>query len=208
MRFTWSPDGTLSIKILVYPEKELHEDVRLLSNSEVWGQSTVRCDKVCHRALAVYSLLNYLICTCPEGPSPIWHQTYADDSTALCSGPKIQPLCLKLNAYMETLNLSVPKSSATVFTTFSNEVSTVLWVATEVLHKSSTPYRKHPQKYRTIPYIFREKNTVHTQKKSSCSCTVYTKKKLICFKKAPNREAAKKVLLWLTGPNWQCCGAG
>ena len=50
----------------------------------------------------------------------------------MCSGPKIPPLVEATNKYLDTLNkwfnqrnliISAPKSSATIFTTFSNELS-------------------------------------------------------------------------------------
>ena len=68
----------------------------------------------------------------PGPPINIKLVTYADDSTTLCSGPKIEPLCRALNGYLDTLNswfksrnlfISASKSMATVFTTFSNEGS-------------------------------------------------------------------------------------
>ena len=58
--------------------------------------------------------------------------TYADDSTVMKSGPTVGPLVTALNAYLDTLNswfasrnlmISAPKSSATIYTTWSNEVS-------------------------------------------------------------------------------------
>ena len=61
--------------------------------------------------------------------------TYADDSNVLNSGKKLEPICAELNTYLATLtswfktrnlSLSAPKSSATVFTTFGNEMSRVL----------------------------------------------------------------------------------
>ena len=61
--------------------------------------------------------------------------TYADDSTALRSGPSTDPICLEINNYLYTLNdwfasrnllISAPKSSATLFTTWGNEKSKIL----------------------------------------------------------------------------------
>ena len=68
----------------------------------------------------------------PSPPPKIKLVTYADDSTVLSSGPKIQPLCHNINNYLDVLytwfqdrnlQISAPKSSATIFTTFSNEVN-------------------------------------------------------------------------------------
>ena len=68
----------------------------------------------------------------PTPPGKIKLRTYADKSTALNSGLHIKPLCDELNKYLETLNIwfksrnlfiSAPKSSATLITTFSNELA-------------------------------------------------------------------------------------
>ena len=80
-------------------------------------------------------LFNLYMAKMPMPPGNIKLITYADDSTVLYSGPKLDPLCLELNTYLGTLHewflnrnlqISAPKSSATVFTTFSNEVSKTL----------------------------------------------------------------------------------
>lgn len=61
--------------------------------------------------------------------------TYADDGNALCSGPKIEPICKELNSYLSTLDnwfkqrnlfISPAKCSATLFTTWTNEMNTEL----------------------------------------------------------------------------------
>ena len=49
-------------------------------------------------------LFNLYMSKMPAPPPTIKLVTYADDSTALCSGPKINPLCLKLNEYLNVLN--------------------------------------------------------------------------------------------------------
>ena len=81
------------------------------------------------------TLFNLYMAGMPTPPGNIKLITYADDSTALISGPKIGPLCNELNGYLDTLcswfrdrnlEISAPKSSATLFTTFSNELSTDL----------------------------------------------------------------------------------
>ena len=69
-------------------------------------------------------LSNLYISKLPSPPADIKLVTYGDDSTAMSSGPKIGPL----NTWFKERNLliSAPKSSATIFTTFSNEVKTEL----------------------------------------------------------------------------------
>ena len=73
---------------------------------------------------------NLYMAPMPPPPPPIKVITYADDGNALCSGPKIGPLCDQLNGYLDTLDtwfsamnlqISAAKSMATIFTTFSNE---------------------------------------------------------------------------------------
>ena len=80
-------------------------------------------------------LFNVYMSKMPPPPGDIRLVTYADDSTVLKSGKKIDPLCNDLNSYLDTLNnwfaernlfISPPKSSATLFTTWSNEMSKVL----------------------------------------------------------------------------------
>ena len=66
----------------------------------------------------------------PSPPGNIRLETYADDSNILNSGPKIEPIVEEINQYLATLNIwfknrnleiSPSKSSATLFTTSSNE---------------------------------------------------------------------------------------
>ena len=76
------------------------------------------------------NLFNLYMSKLPSPPDIIKLVTYADDSTVLSSGPKIRLICENLNAYLATLldwfsnrnlEISAPKLSATIFTTFSNE---------------------------------------------------------------------------------------
>ena len=78
------------------------------------------------------TLFNLYMTGMPTPPDNIIACTYADDTTALNSGPIIPPLCAELNIYLEEVNewfkgrnlqISASKSSATLFTTFSNEMS-------------------------------------------------------------------------------------
>ena len=71
----------------------------------------------------------------PKPPGKILLVSYADDSNVLNSGPKLEPLCEELNSYLNTLDnwfisrnlfISPAKSTATLFTTSTNEVSTEL----------------------------------------------------------------------------------
>ena len=68
----------------------------------------------------------------PQPPANISLHTYADDSTVASSGPIIDPICKDLNRYLavlcewfndRNLFISPAKSTATVFTTASNEVN-------------------------------------------------------------------------------------
>ena len=78
------------------------------------------------------TLFNLYMTNMPPPPDKTKLVTYADDSSVLLSGPKIDPLCKILNEYLtdlkqwflhRNLQISAPKSSATLFTTFSNEMS-------------------------------------------------------------------------------------
>ena len=77
-------------------------------------------------------LFNLYMKNMPTPPESIKVITYADDTNILSSGTTIQPICERLNPYLNSLEdwfksrnlqLSAPKSSATLFTTFSNEMS-------------------------------------------------------------------------------------
>ena len=81
------------------------------------------------------TLFNLYMSKIPAPPSGTRLVTYADDSTVLKSGPSIDPICLEINTYLDTLNdwftsrnllISAPKSSATLFTTWGNEKSKTL----------------------------------------------------------------------------------
>ena len=65
-------------------------------------------------------------------PPKVKLTTYGDDGSVMARNKKIQPICDRLNPYLDTLNtwfkqrnlfISPAKSSATVFTTWSNECS-------------------------------------------------------------------------------------
>ena len=80
-------------------------------------------------------LFNLYMSKMPKPPGKILLVSYADDSNVLNSGPNIMPLCEELNPYLNTLNnwfisrnlfISPAKSTATLFTTSPNEVSTEL----------------------------------------------------------------------------------
>ena len=82
-------------------------------------------------------LFNLYMASMPQPPGDIKLVSYADDSTILNSGPVIEPIVKELNSYLNVLDtwfksrnlfISPSKSSATVFTTFSNEVSMELGV--------------------------------------------------------------------------------
>ena len=80
-------------------------------------------------------LFNLYMSSMPSPPGNILLVTYADDSNILNSGPIIEPVVKELNIYLSTLDtwfkgrnlfISPSKSSATVFSTFSGDASTVL----------------------------------------------------------------------------------
>ena len=80
-------------------------------------------------------LFNLYMSSMPLPPGNIELVSYADDSNILNSGPKIEPIVKELNGYLNTLDIwfksrnlfiSPSKSSATLFSTFSAEASTVL----------------------------------------------------------------------------------
>jgi hypothetical protein len=73
----------------------------------------------------------------PSPPGNIKLVSYADDGNILNSGPKIEPVVKEINIYLSTLDqwfnsrnlfISPSKSSATLFTTSSNECSVELAV--------------------------------------------------------------------------------
>ena len=82
-------------------------------------------------------LFNLYMSTMPAPPGNIKLVTYADDSNVLNSGQFFDPVVKQLNSYLATVNdwfksrnlfISPSKSSATVFSTFSNDASVVLEV--------------------------------------------------------------------------------
>ena len=89
-------------------------------------------------------------------PTNIKLITYADDSTVLFSGPKINPLCVSLNKYLDTLNtwfksrnlqICASKSMATIFTTASNEVGRKLPISIDGVQ---VPTHKDPKVFGVI----------------------------------------------------------
>ena len=81
------------------------------------------------------TLFNLYVSTMPEPPPGIKLTSYADDTTVQASGPKIPPLCKALNGYLKTLHeffrsrnlgISPGKSSATVFSTWNQDMSAQL----------------------------------------------------------------------------------
>ena len=96
-------------------------------------------------------LFNLYMSKVPTPPGNIKLVTYADDSEVLNSGTKIPPLCDELNMYLDTLNtwfternllISPSKSSATLFTTFSNELAIQLPITkTELRYPQSETQR-------------------------------------------------------------------
>ena len=80
-------------------------------------------------------LFNLYMSTMPSPPGKIKLVSYADDSNILNSGPIIETVVEELNTYLSTLDswfkgrnlfISPSKSSATLFTTSSNEVGKTL----------------------------------------------------------------------------------
>ena len=81
------------------------------------------------------TLFNLYMSKMPAPPNNIKLVSYADDSNVLKSGKTIKEICPDLNAYLDVLDawfksrnlfISPSKSSATIFTTFSNELSAEL----------------------------------------------------------------------------------
>ena len=77
-------------------------------------------------------LFNLYMSKMPQPPGDIQLVTYADDTTVQKSGPKHEPICQDINLYLNILDnwfkernlfISPSKSSATIFTTFSNEAN-------------------------------------------------------------------------------------
>ena len=96
-------------------------------------------------------LFNLYMSTMPTPPGNIRLVSYADDCQVLNSGPKIEPTCKEMIPYLDQLanwfqsrrlEISPEKSTATVFTTFSNEVSTILPIT---IQGKDVPTDKHPK---------------------------------------------------------------
>ena len=96
-------------------------------------------------------LFNAYMSGLPTPPDGIKLTSYADDCTSYASGPTITPICEKLNSYLTTLHewleehdleLSPVKSTATVFTTFSQEVSMSLPIK---IGQHTVPTTKNPK---------------------------------------------------------------
>ena len=76
-------------------------------------------------------LFNLYMSHIPPPPPGIKITSYADDCSIASSGPKILPICKKINGYLDTLNkffldrnlvISPAKSTATVFTTCTQDM--------------------------------------------------------------------------------------
>ena len=88
----------------------------------------------------------------PTPPGGIKLTSYADDCTSYAAGPTIPPICEKLNSYLTTLHewlekhdleqLFPGKSTATGFTTFSQEVSMSLPIK---IGQHTVPTTKNPK---------------------------------------------------------------
>ena len=96
-------------------------------------------------------LFNAYMSGLPTPPDGIKLTSYADDCTSYASRPTIPPICEKLNSYLTTLHewleehdleLSPCKSTATVFTTFSREVSMSLPIK---IGQHTVPTTKNPK---------------------------------------------------------------
>ena len=79
------------------------------------------------------TLFNLYMSKMPRPPDDVTLVTYADDCTILATGPDVESLCVKINTYLNTLydwfttrnlQLSFEKSTVTVFTSWTKEVST------------------------------------------------------------------------------------
>ena len=96
-------------------------------------------------------LFETYMATAPLPPKDIELVSYADKCTVLASGSTIEDLKFKINQYLETLlkwfednklELSPGKSSASLFTTSSKEVSLILNIR---VGGSQVPTEKHPK---------------------------------------------------------------
>ena len=96
-------------------------------------------------------LFNAYMSGLPTPPDSIKLTSYADSCTSYASRPTIPPICEKLNSYLTTLHewleehgleLSPGKSTLTVFTTFSQEVSMALPIK---VGQHTLPTTKNPK---------------------------------------------------------------
>ncbi len=96
-------------------------------------------------------LFNLYMRSLPAPPGNIKLISYADDCQVLNSGPTIDKTCHEINPYLDqlvkwfkerSLEISPEKSTATIFTTFSNEVSTTLPIT---IMGKDVPTVKHPK---------------------------------------------------------------
>ena len=96
-------------------------------------------------------LFNLYLASMPDPPPDIRLISYADDCQALCAHNDIKTACDTLNPYLNTLSnwfksrkleISAEKSTATVFTTWSNEVATKLDIK---MDGKEVPTERHPK---------------------------------------------------------------
>ena len=96
-------------------------------------------------------LFNLYMAKMPQPPGNIKLSGYADDNTILNSGPLYQPLCAEINQYLNILDdwfktrnlmISPSKSTATIFSTFSNDASIDLPV---YIKNEKVPTVKNPK---------------------------------------------------------------
>ena len=96
-------------------------------------------------------LFNLYMSEIPYPPGNIRLTTYADDSTALNSGPDVDKVCSELNPYLDKLDtwfternlfISAEKCTATVFSTFKNDMARTLPI---YIKGKQIPTVKHPK---------------------------------------------------------------
>ena len=103
------------------------------------------------RRCSISLLIQHLHGNCSDPSRNVKLVSYAEDCTVLSSGPVISEIETKTNSYLAVLlkrfeensfELSTGKSSATLFTTFSNESSRTLKIEVE---SNRIPTEKHPK---------------------------------------------------------------
>ena len=96
-------------------------------------------------------LFNLYLSKMPEPPPDVRLISYADDCQALSSHNDINTICERINPYLDTLSvwfkerkleISAEKSTATLFTTWSNEVSKTLNIK---MDNKPVPTTKNPK---------------------------------------------------------------